>query len=236
MNKEISRLFTLIMLIASLASASEMYEAEDFGNLSLGRAKKDNVIGLDISPGVFNQLPHYNLTYARITEGGRGEVSFNATYNPWLTGPSQKLGVTRGDDVVEKSQQNKYLMIGGGIKYRVFHEEREEGLFYGVGGHIWLWWWDFVKPKSDNNIIEGKVVLEEEGSEFFQTFIPHGELGYLFPLNVEWSVITSGELGFALSTFDKLEHGNEQQDNIYGDTSGSNMLFWTLNLGLRYAF
>lgn len=207
-----------------MSFAEEMYDADSFGKLSLGRAKKDNVIGFDVSPGLFNQLPLYNLTYARIVEGGKGEVSFSATYNNWLKGPYQEH-LINGE---KKLQQNSYVLLGGGIKYRQFHKGLEEGIFYGVGGKIMLWWWKFGKPIANDELKEDIV--------FFQTFIPHGELGYLHPLNVNWSIVSSGELGFALSTFEPLEFGNEREDNIYGDTSGKNALYWTINLGLRYAF
>lgn len=220
-----------------MSFAEEMYDADSFGNLSLGRAKKDNVIGFDVSPGLFNQLPLYNLTYSRIVEGGKGEISFSTTYNNWLKGPYSEHTVEDGQ---KKLQQNSFLLLGGGLKYRVFDAGIEEGLFYGVGGRILLWWWKYAKP-----VLKSKTVpsgLKEE-VVFFQTFIPHGELGYLQPLDVNWSILGSAELGFALSTFEPLEYGNEKNDNIYGNQQDENgkvipgkMLFWTINLGVRYAF
>lgn len=216
--------------------ANDMYDADSFGKLSLGRAKKDNVIGFDVSPGLFNQLPLYNLTYSRIVEGGKGEVSFSTTYNNWLKGPYSEHVVEQG---AVKLQQNSFLLLGGGIKYRVFDAGLEEGLFYGVGGRILLWWWKYGKP----------VLLSKESSGlkeevvFFQTFIPHAELGYLKPIDVNWSFLVSAELGFALSTFEPLEHGDEKADNIYGNqkkqdgfVDPAKMFYWTLNLGIRYAF
>ena len=216
----------------------EFVNAKDFGR-KLGRAKKDNMIEAGFSGGLANKLWAYDIAYTRVVFDGVAAVTFPITV--WQT---KDLPESTTD---QNMRDGKNLLIGVGAKVRYFHNQIDEGLFYGLGGKIFHIITEYERQKQGTNVWYSNKFS-------YQNFIPTSEVGYLYKFMPEFGVLASAELGVKFSTYDELnnEVGGEQAKGpeattadknpkgdpgrtpVFGD--GSQWWYYTINVNLLYAF
>ena len=215
-------------------AAKEYVDAKEFGR-KLGRAKKDNMIEAGFSGGLANKLWAYDVAYTRVVFDGIAAVTFPVTV--WKT---DHLPESTTD---QKMRNGKNLLVGGGAKVRLFHNEIDEGLFYGLGGKIYLIWTEYERQMQGTDTWFGYKF-------FYQNFIPTSEIGYLYKFTPEFGVLASAELGIKFSTYDELNNeiggenaaqgagknpkGDPGRTPVFGD--GSQWWYYTVNVNLVYAF
>lgn len=216
-------------------AAKEYVSAKEFGR-KLGRAKKDNMIEAGFSGGLANKLWAYDVAYTRVVFDGIAAVTFPVTV--WKTDHLPE------STTKQKMRNGKNLLVGGGAKVRLFHNEIDEGLFYGLGGKIYLIWTEYERQMQGSDVWFGYKF-------FYQNFIPTSEIGYLYKFTPEFGILASAELGIKFSTYDELNKdlggdnaigsstvknpkGDPGRTPVFGD--GSQWWYYTVNVNLVYAF
>lgn len=216
-------------------AAKEYVSAKEFGR-KLGRAKKDNMIEAGFSGGLANKLWAYDIAYTRVVFDGVAAVTFPITV--WQT---KDLPESTTD---QNMRDGKNLLIGVGAKVRYFHNQIDEGLFYGLGGKIFHIITEYERQKQGTNVWYSNKFS-------YQNFIPTSEVGYLYKFMPEFGVLASAELGVKFSTYDELNNdlggdnaigsstvknpkGDPGRTPVFGD--GSQWWYYTINVNLVYAF
>lgn len=216
--------FVLVIGLSSLFAEKMQENGEEH---RLGRAKLDDVFELNFMGGLANKLYAYSVAYTRIVNSGRAEVTIPMTLWKDALSPEDTSGTA-------KISNSSNTLFAIGLKYRVIPSRSGEGLFYGGGIRI-----NYIITQYQRDIPGSGL---KDFQFVYPNFIPLAEIGFKENLATEWGYKVSAEGGWIFSDYDNLNNlkGNETgtpkgdpgRTPVYGKTQA----FWTVNVGIFYAF
>jgi hypothetical protein len=200
-------------------TTQDNYSLDEFNKANMGQSHHTSSFEFNLGGGLANVIYAPSFGYNWIFQGGHGQINIPLTL--WFSRYMPE-NIEGGN---QKFKDPMHLLIGSGLRLRYFHDQIDEGLLYGGGLKINYWQIGYqidYQNRADSTV-----------SDISLNVIPHGEVGYLYPIEQVRNLYAQGlaEIGWSL-----VQESLEGSSNLGTVPFNKSRFYWNLNVGLTYAF